>query len=60
MEKGKKGGKINFSTFSFTQYTSTLFRCIQNLKNLALIGAEKSVMKNFTGEKENCTKQSKH
>ena len=29
--------------------------CIQNLEMLALIGAEKSVTKNSTGEKENWT-----
>ena len=38
--------------FYFTQNTSTLSRCIQNLKTLALIGAEKSAPKNFIGEKE--------
>ena len=30
--------------FSYTQCTLTLCRCIQNLKTLALIGAEKSVI----------------
>ena len=38
--------------FSFTQDTSTLCRSIQNLKTLALLGAEKSVTKNFIGEKD--------
>ena len=37
----------------FTQYTSTLCRCIPHLKTLVLIEAEKSVTKHFTGEKEN-------
>ena len=42
MEKGDEDGKINFSIvlFFYTIYT-TLSRCIQNLKTLALIGAEK-------------------
>ena len=39
--------------FFFTQYTSTLCRCIKKyLKTLALTGADKSMMENFTGEKE--------
>ena len=41
------------SRFSFTQYTSSLCRCIQNLKNVALIGAEKSVTQKFIGKKKN-------
>ena len=52
-KKGKKKSKgISAMWFSFTQDTSTVCRCIQNLKTLALLGAEKSVTKNFTGEKE--------
>ena len=54
--KGKKKSKeISALWFSFTQDTSTLCRCIQNLKTLALLRAEKSVMKNFIGEKEKMT-----
>ena len=41
--------------FSCTQYTSTLSRCIQSLKALALIGAKKSGVKNVIGEKEKWT-----
>ena len=40
------------SWFSFPQYTWLLSRCIQNLKILALIGAEISVTKIFIGERE--------
>ena len=47
MKKGKQGKK-----FPFTQYTSALCRCIQNLKIMVFIGAEKSVTKYFIGEKE--------
>ena len=56
-EKGKKKTKlISASWFSFTQYTSTLCRCIQNLKTLALIGAKKSVAKKIIiGGKEKWT-----
>ena len=43
------------SWFSFPQYTWPLRRCIQNLKTLAVIGAENSVMKSFIGEKEKWT-----
>ena len=32
---------------------TALSRCIQNLKTLAIIGAENSVTKRFIGEKEN-------
>ena len=52
-KKVKRRQNNSASGFSFTQYTSTLCRCIQNLTTLALIGAEKSVMKNFIGEKKN-------
>ena len=51
--KRKKGRQNKFQHIFF--HTIYFFRCIQNLENLALIGAEKSVMKNFIGEKENCT-----
>ena len=47
-KKGKTMAKFSAS-FSFTQNTSALSRCIQNLKTLAF---EKSVTKNLTGEKE--------
>ena len=43
---------ISASSFSFPQYTWPLSRCIQNLKTLALIGAEKSVTIILIGEKE--------
>ena len=56
IEMGKrKQNKFKHHGFSFTQYTSTLCRCIQNLKTFALIRAEKCVAKKFTGKKENCT-----
>ena len=52
---GKNGKKrqelISASWFSFPQYTWPLSRCIQNLKTLALIEAEKSVTKIFIGKK---------
>ena len=45
-EKGKKRVKrIIAFWFYFTQYTSILSKCIQNLKTLALLGAEKPVTK---------------
>ena len=57
-EKGKnKSKEISVSWISFTQDTSTLCMCIQNLKTPALLGAEKSVTKIFIGEKE---KKDKH
>ena len=56
MEKRKNGKRrqklITASWFSFPQYTWPLSRCIQNLKTLAVIGAENSVTKSFIGEKE--------
>ena len=48
----KKSKEISALWFSFTQDISTICRCIQNLKTVALLGAEKSVMKHVTGEKE--------
>ena len=56
----KKTGKrrrkcISASWFSFPHYTWPLSRCIQNLKTLALIEAEKSVTEIFIGEKEKWT-----
>ena len=48
----KKSKEISALWFSFTQDTSTLCRCMQNLKTLALLGAEKSLTKNFIGEKK--------
>ena len=56
MKKGKSRQKlITTSWFSFPQYTWTLSRCIQNLKTLAILGAENSVTKGFIGEKEKWT-----
>ena len=59
MKKRKNGKRrqklITASWFSFPQYTWPLSRCIQNLKTLAVIGAENSVTKSFIGEKENWT-----
>ena len=49
----RKQNVIIESWFSFPPYTWPLSRCIQNLKTLAVIGAETSVMKSFIGEKEN-------
>ena len=58
MEKQKNGKRrqilISASIF-FQQYTWPLSRCIQNLKTLALIEAEKSVTEIFIGEKEKWT-----
>ena len=54
MEKRKngKGQKlITESWFSFPQYTWPLSRYIENLKTLAVMGAENSVTKSFIGEK---------
>ena len=63
MEKrrnGKSKTKENFLlssifhfSFSFTQYTSTLCKCIQYLKTLALLAVQKSVTKNILDEKKN-------
>ena len=59
MEKRKNGKRrqklITKSWFSFSQHTWPLSRCIQNLKTLAVIGAENSVTKSFIGEKEKWT-----
>ena len=56
MEKRKKKAKFNHRIlFSFPQYTWLLSRFIQNLKTLAVIGAENSVMKSVIGEKEKWT-----
>ena len=55
MEKRKNGKRrqklITESWFSFSQYSWPLSMCIQNLKTLAIIGAENSVTKRFIGEK---------
>ena len=48
----RDGKKVKRSQEKFQQVTSTVFRCIQNLKTLALLGAEKSVTKHFIGEKK--------
>ena len=58
MEKWKKMVKINLSILVFcpTIYLAwPLSRCIRNLKTLALIEAEKSVIENVIGEKEKWT-----
>ena len=56
MEKKKYGKRrqklITATRFSFPQYTWPLSRCKQNLKTLALIGAEISVTEIFTGERK--------
>ena len=53
-QKWKKKAKlISASWFSFPQYTWPLLMCIQNLKTLAFIEAEKPVTEFFIGEKEN-------
>ena len=53
MKNGKRRQKlITASWFSFPQYIWPLSRSIQNLKTLAVIGAENSVTKSFIGEKE--------
>ena len=55
-KNGKRKQKlITASWFSFPQYTWPLSMRIQNVKTLALIGAENSVTKFFIGEKENGT-----
>ena len=47
MENWKKKAKINLGILVFPTIclASPLSRCVQNLKTLALIGAEKSVTK---------------
>ena len=57
---GERDGKrrhkvITESWFSLPQYTWPISRCIQNLKTLAVIGAENSVTKSFIGKKEKWT-----
>ena len=54
MEK-RRQKLISASWFSFPQYIWPLSRCIQNLKTLALIEAEKSVTEIFIGEEEKWT-----
>ena len=55
-ENGKRRQKlISAPWFSFPQHSCPLSRCIQNLKTLALIEAEKSVTEIFIGEKEKWT-----
>ena len=53
----EKEAKINLSILIFfpTIYLATLSRCIQNLKILALIEAEKYMTEIFIGEKEKWT-----
>ena len=56
-EKGKKKAKeILASWFSFTHYTSILCKCIQNLKTLCLLPAEKSVTKKLYWRKRKMDK----
>ena len=51
-KNGKRRQKlITASWFSFPQHTWPLSTCIQNLKTLAVTGAENSVTKSFIGEK---------
>ena len=57
-EKWKKTSKLISASsilIFFPQYTWPLSRCIQNLKTLSLIEAEKSVTEIFIGEKEKWT-----
>ena len=59
-KNGKRRQKqISASWFSFPQYTWPSSRFKQNLKTLALIGAEKSVTENSNGEKEKWTNKGK-
>ena len=54
MEKGKKKWQdISALWFSFTQDTSTVCRCLQNLKTLAVLGAEKFVTKIYWRKRNN-------
>ena len=56
MKNWKKKAKWGLaSQFPFTQYTLPSWRCTQNLKTLAQIGAEKSVTEISVGEKEKWT-----
>ena len=56
MKNWKKKAKWGLaSKCSFTQYTLPAWRCTQNLKTLAPIGAEKSVTEISIGEKEKWT-----
>ena len=54
-KKWKKAAKkkITASWFSFPKYTWPLSRCIQNLKTLAVIGAESSVTRVLLERKKN-------
>ena len=54
-KENQNQSRITESWFSFPQYTWPLSRCIQNLKTLAVIRAENSVMKSFIKEKEKMT-----
>ena len=58
--KKVKGSQKKISALCFfKQDTSTLCRCVQNLKTLALLAAEKSVTK-IIGEKEKNKGNDKH
>ena len=55
-EKIEKEGKINLGTLVlFPVYIWLSSSCVQNLKTLAQIEAEKSVTENFVREKEKWT-----
>ena len=55
-KNGKKKAKLNHSILVFIPKIYLVYtRCIQNLKNLALIGAEISVPDIFIEENEKCT-----
>ena len=55
--KMEKEAKINHSILVF--FPTIYSRCIQNLKTLAVIGAENSMTKSFIGEKEKWTNKRK-
>ena len=56
MKNWKKKAKVGLaSLFSFTQHTLPTWRCTQNLKTLAPIGAEKCVTEISIGEKDKWT-----
>ena len=49
---GQKDKKISPSLFSLTQHASPLSEFIQNLKTLALIASEKSMMEFYEKERK--------
>ena len=45
-KRGKKKTKENLASwFSFTQYIAIFCKCLQNLKTVVVLGAEKSMTK---------------